>query len=111
MCHFLLTLSGCPFGVVPILVLKSGVTLSESSAITRFLGRRYDLMGADELEAARCDELMDVTKDFFRRKLSFSHHLLGWSWLVLITRIYTFPSCLMSTLFLSFHYHKFKIKT
>jgi glutathione S-transferase len=52
------------FGQVPILEFE-GKQITQSLAITRYLARRYKLVGKDDFEAAKCDELADGAKDFF----------------------------------------------
>lgn len=37
--------------------------LTQSKAIYRFLARKFKLAGADEWEAAKCDELVDAVDD------------------------------------------------
>ena len=38
--------------------------LSQSGAIYRFLARKFDLVGDNELEAAKCEEIVESLKDF-----------------------------------------------
>jgi glutathione S-transferase len=45
-----------------------GEILAESTAICRFLARRFKLTGANEIEAARCDEMVDAMMDLRARK-------------------------------------------
>jgi len=53
-----------PWGQVPILeVTSEGQTLAQSTAIARYLARKFNLTGSSELEAARCDELIDALAD------------------------------------------------
>jgi len=40
-----------------------GKTLAQSNTIARFLARKYNLMGKDEWEAAKVDEMVDVLVD------------------------------------------------
>lgn len=51
-----------PWGQVPVLEYQ-GKTLAQSTAIARFLARKFSLTGADDFEAARCDELVDAFGD------------------------------------------------
>jgi len=56
-----------PYGKIPLLEFE-GKKLSQSFAIARFLGKRYNLAGADEFEAAKCDEYVDAVKDILKGK-------------------------------------------
>jgi glutathione S-transferase len=51
-----------PWGQVPILEVN-GKRLAQSSAICRYLARRFNLTGANDFEAAKCDELVDSMMD------------------------------------------------
>lgn len=53
----------CPWGQVPILEFE-GKCLAQSLAITRYLARKFNLVGADDFEAAKCDEYTDTIKEF-----------------------------------------------
>jgi len=53
----------CPWGKVPLLEVD-GQTLAESAAICRFLAKRFNLTGSNDIEAARCDEYVDAMMDF-----------------------------------------------
>jgi len=53
-----------PWGQVPVLEVD-GVKISQTPSISRFLGRRFNLAGANELEATRCDELVDALLDVY----------------------------------------------
>jgi len=50
------------WGHVPVLEV-GGKQLSQSATIARFLAKKFKLTGADELEAAKCDELVDALGD------------------------------------------------
>jgi len=52
-----------PWGQVPILEFN-GKKLAQSSAITRYVARKFGFAGADDFEAAKCDEYVDACKDF-----------------------------------------------
>jgi hypothetical protein len=52
-----------PWGTVPVLKYKD-MELSQSMAIARFLARKFDLIGDNEQESAKCDEIVDALKDF-----------------------------------------------
>jgi glutathione S-transferase len=54
-----------PYGKMPVLEWEDK-KLSQSFAIARFLAKRYNLMGADDYEAAKCDEYADVVKDVLK---------------------------------------------
>jgi glutathione S-transferase len=49
-----------PWGQVPVLEINGKTVLAESLAITRYLARKYGLTGANEVEAAKCDEYVDT---------------------------------------------------
>jgi len=50
------------WGQVPVLEFD-GKQLSQSASISRYLAKKYKLAGADELEAAKCDEYVDALGD------------------------------------------------
>ncbi|CAG7837628.1 unnamed protein product [Allacma fusca] len=52
------------FSQVPILEFE-GKQITQSLAITRYLARRYNLVGKDDFEAAKCDELADGVREYF----------------------------------------------
>ena len=52
---------------MPVLKYKD-LELSQSVAIARFLAKKFDLVGANEQEAAKCDEIVDALKDFTNGK-------------------------------------------
>lgn len=58
-----------PWGQLPTLTID-GEILAQSHAIERYLARQFDLMGADDLEAAQIDGVMeamdDVTNNFVK---------------------------------------------
>jgi len=54
-----------PYGVLPVLEMDD-VKLSQSFAIARFLGKKYNLAGSDYLEAAKLDEYADCVKDLLK---------------------------------------------
>lgn len=51
-----------PFGCVPVLEVD-GVAVSQSNAISRYVGRLGGLYPEDERQALYCDETMDVVED------------------------------------------------
>jgi len=51
-----------PWGKIPVLEVD-GESLAESTAICRFLAKRFKLTGSNELEAAKCDEYVDAMMD------------------------------------------------
>ncbi|ODN00616.1 Glutathione S-transferase [Orchesella cincta] len=51
-----------PWNVVPVLEVD-GEKISQSRAILRFLGRKFGLAPADELQLAKCDEYIDAIID------------------------------------------------
>jgi len=52
------------FGQVPFLEFEDGQSLAQSGTITRFLGRRFNLYGSNEIEAGKIDEIADGLKDY-----------------------------------------------
>ncbi|CAG7734753.1 unnamed protein product [Allacma fusca] len=52
-----------PFGHVPVLEFE-GITLSQSATIGRFLAGRFNLLGSNDVEAAKIDEINDALRDF-----------------------------------------------
>ncbi|ODM90227.1 Glutathione S-transferase [Orchesella cincta] len=53
-----------PYEKLPILEdAENGLRLGQSFSIARYLGRKYNLVGKTEAEAAKCDEYADVLKD------------------------------------------------
>ena len=59
--------SGSLFGQVPLLEFGDE-RLTQSQAITRYLARKFNLVGKDDLEAAHCDEVVDGVRDMNGRK-------------------------------------------
>lgn len=55
-----------PYGHMPVLTFK-GVKIAESWAIARFLARRFNLMGSNDLEAALIDATCEHLRDFSQR--------------------------------------------
>ena len=49
-----------PWGQVPVLEFE-GKVLAQSVTICRYLAKKYNLAGSTELEAAKCDEYVDVS--------------------------------------------------
>lgn len=58
-----------PYGTVPLLEVN-GQYLAETVAISRFLGKKFKLNGANEWENAKCDEFVDAVTDFSRCETS-----------------------------------------
>jgi len=52
-----------PWGNMPVLK-EDDFVLSQSHAIVRYLGLKYNLGGANAQENAKCDEYMDAVKDY-----------------------------------------------
>ncbi|ODM90290.1 Glutathione S-transferase [Orchesella cincta] len=56
-----------PYGKLPVLEdAENGLKLGQSFTILRYLGRKYNLVGATDAEAAKCDEYADVLKDILK---------------------------------------------
>jgi len=51
------------WGQLPALEVADKGVLLQSGAIARYLARKYDLTGADDFEAARCEEYWDTLSD------------------------------------------------
>lgn len=51
-----------PFGQLPVYE-DEGIEINQSQAIYRYLGRKYDLYGKDELEQLRCDIVQEALVD------------------------------------------------
>lgn len=56
-------LTALPYGQLPILKLKNGLILSQSTTIGRFLAKTFNLHGKDEIESAQIDEICDAIVD------------------------------------------------
>jgi len=52
-----------PYGQLPMLEVD-GVQIAQTYAIARFLARRFDLAGEDDIESALLDSIADLQKDF-----------------------------------------------
>jgi glutathione S-transferase len=59
-----------PNGQLPVLEVD-GKLLPESTAIFRYLGRKFGLAGKDEWEEAQIDALCDSYLDFMQEKPAF----------------------------------------
>jgi glutathione S-transferase len=60
--------SNYPWGQLPVLEVN-GEFLSQSKAIVRYLGKKYDLAGEDDFESAKCDEMIEAMADL--QKVAF----------------------------------------
>jgi glutathione S-transferase len=56
--------SGLLWEKLPILEIEGGTIVSQTWTIARFLARRFGLVGKNEEEASKCDEIIDVLIDF-----------------------------------------------
>jgi len=52
-----------PWGSLPVLQ-EGDKVLAQSTTILRYLARKFNLIGSDEFEAAKCDELADAMTDY-----------------------------------------------
>jgi len=56
-----------PFGQVPILDIDNGkVILGQSKAIARYLGKEFNLVPKDHIQAAKADMYVDGTDDLYK---------------------------------------------
>lgn len=58
-----------PYGRLPVLEWQEDgqeKKLSQSFAIARYLAKKFNLTGKDDLESAKCDEYADVVKDVLK---------------------------------------------
>ncbi|OXA53714.1 glutathione S-transferase S1 isoform X2 [Folsomia candida] len=62
--------SATPWGQLPILEVD-GKQLTQSSSISRFLGRTFNLCGENAWESAKCDEYVDATNDLINEWVGF----------------------------------------
>ncbi|XP_021946626.1 glutathione S-transferase 1 [Folsomia candida] len=65
---------GTPWGQLPTLEINSATTrqtLAQSVAICRYIARKFSLTGANEWEAAKCDEYVDAVVDLFAEWVKF----------------------------------------
>ena len=56
------------FGQVPVLEVD-GKTIAQSMTIARFLARKYNLAGKNELEEAEADTIVDCVSDAMNGKI------------------------------------------
>ena len=76
-----------PFGKLPLLKIE-GVTIAQSKTIARFLARRLNLLGSNDLETACVEQLVDQTTDI--KSDSFSMIYNEWvSFLIIYPLLYT----------------------
>lgn len=54
-----------PWGSLPILTLSDGTVIAQQRAIIRLVGKETGFYPSDSLQAAKADELMDGTEDFY----------------------------------------------
>jgi len=59
-----------PWGSLPILHVGDK-TLGQSLTICRYLARKFKLIGANEWEAAKCDEYVDAMNDLYIEWIKF----------------------------------------
>ena len=58
------------YAQLPVLELSDGRQLSQSSAISEFLAKRFNLVGENEFDEARCTEVSDAMRDVRQGKIS-----------------------------------------
>ena len=59
------------FGQIPVLEVD-GKTIAQSMTIARFLARKYNLVGKNELEEAETDMIVDCVTDAMNGKRWFN---------------------------------------
>lgn len=59
-----------PFGQLPVLEID-GQQVAQSRAIARYLAKKFNLVGKNDLEALKCDELIDTIEDFLQKGLKY----------------------------------------
>lgn len=59
------------YGKLPVLYIDGKIQIAESFAIARFLARKYNLAGRDDVESAILDSLADLYKDFMSEIKSY----------------------------------------
>lgn len=69
-------ISATKTGKLPYLEYN-GSTIVESNAINRFLAKKYNLAGKDDIEQAFVDGVADVQKDFYAAVAPWLYALLG----------------------------------
>lgn len=52
-----------PFAKIPVLVLADGTSIAQSKAIERFVAKKFGLMGANEVECALIDSIIEQLND------------------------------------------------
>uniref|UniRef100_A0A914EBX8 glutathione transferase n=1 Tax=Acrobeloides nanus TaxID=290746 RepID=A0A914EBX8_9BILA len=65
-----------PYGHLPIL-LVDGVPIAECRAIGRYLGKKFNLLGKTDLEAAQLDSIADFFLEFFMEARPYLFVLFG----------------------------------
>jgi len=59
-----------PWGQLPYLQVGDK-TIAQTSTIARFIARRYNLVGANEFETSKCEELVDACSDLSTEWMKF----------------------------------------
>jgi len=62
--------STLPWGNCPVLELKDGRVISQSTSIARYLARKYGLVGRTKFEEAKCDEVVDAAVELLSHSYS-----------------------------------------
>ena len=67
-----------PFGQMPVLTIDGKTKIAQSYAIARFLAKRTDLAGKDDIESAFLDSLADLYKDFWSEASVYIYTVAGY---------------------------------
>nr|QWJ89653.1 glutathione S-transferase s3 [Sitophilus zeamais] len=59
-----------PYGQLPVLEID-GQPVAQSYAIARYLAKKFNLVGKNDLEALKCDELVNTLEDLLQKGLKY----------------------------------------
>ncbi|KAI6183517.1 putative glutathione S-transferase 6 [Aphelenchoides bicaudatus] len=75
--EFLKQRNSFPNGQLPVLEFDNGKVLGQSGSIIRFLARKFNLVGSNETEAARADEVFETYKDRLNEQIPYIMFKVG----------------------------------